>query len=266
MKCKQQSSAQSGPWYALRISLAAILMMSVVAAIPQPADGAVTFFNESANSPGDPASSAAAETAYLAAIPGAGYTAFTEGFSASAFDPGRTYPSTAVSLTNQGITWHSSAGDYLGLSDAGSGVSPWLIYSKGGSPEEESHAVPATIFGESTRTLYGIGMWVNGNKGKLNLILDDGAPMKFVMITGYDTNDPPEPFKSTIGLSNTPQFFGVIVPDGFTKFQLLEVDGTLGDQALMWSSNFTFAVPEPAAIAVLAIGGFLLLRRRRVRP
>ena len=264
MKFKQQASAQSGPRYALRISFAAILMMSVVAAFPQPADGEVTFFNESANSPGDPASSAAAEAAYLAAIPGAGYAAFTEGFSASAFDPGRIYPSTAVSLTNQGITWHSSAGDYLGLSDAGSGVSPWLIYSKGGSPEE-SHAVPATIFGESTRTLYGIGMWVNGNKGKLHLILDDGAPMKFVMILGYDDNEPPEPIKSTIGLSNTPQFFGVIVPDGFTKFQLLEIDGTLEDQALMWASNFTFAVPEPATIGVLAFGGCLLLRRRHIR-
>jgi hypothetical protein len=265
MKFKQQASAQSGPRYALRISFAAILMMVVVAESPEPADGAVTFFNESANSPGDPASSAAAETAYLAAIPGAGYTAFTEGFSASAFDPGRIYPSTAVSLTNQGITWHSSTGDYLGLSDAGGGASPWLIYSKGGSPQESLHAVPATIFGESTRTLYGIGMWVNGNKGKLNLILDDGAPMKFVMITGYDTHDPPEPFKSTIGLSNTPQFFGVIVPDGFTKFQLLEIDGTLEDQAQMWASNFTFAVPEPATMSLLALGGIALLRRRRNR-
>ncbi len=264
MSSKQQASAQGVQRRTMGIFLAVILSLGVLVAIVQPVRGDVTKFNEWALSPGDPVDSTAAGAAYLSALSGAGYTTFTEGFTSSAFDPGRS-PLWADTLTNQAITWHSSAGDHLSLSDAGGGASPWLIYSKGGSPQESLHAVPATIFGESTRTLYGIGMWVNGNKGKMHLILDDTLDLKFVRIVGYDTNDPPEPFKETIGLSNTPQFFGVMVPDGFTKFQLLEVDGTLEDQALMWASNFTFATPEPAALGVLAIGGFLLLRRRHAR-
>ena len=202
---------------------------------------------------GDPLDDAAAQQAYFDAIAAGGYVSFFEGFTASPWDDARSTISggthVAVSVDSQGITWRSSDGDYITTADASSGVTPWHIYSKGGSPEESLHAVPATLIGESSSTLYGIGMWVSGgppDKGVLHVILDDTLDLKFQRITGYDNNVPPEPIKETMRLSSAKQFYGVLAPDGFTKFQLLEVEGTLTDQVLMWAADFTFAeAPTP---------------------
>jgi hypothetical protein len=153
-------------------------------------------------------------------------------------------PHVATSIVSKDITWRSSEGDYITTADSAYGVTPWNLYSKGGSPQERLHAVPATIIGQSTSTLYGIGMWVSGGppgKGKLHLILDDTYDLKFQQIVGYENGDPEEPMKETIRLTSGKQFFGAIVPQGFTKFELLEVSGVLEDQVLMWASDFIFA-------------------------
>jgi len=66
---------------------------------------------------------------------------------------------------------------------------------------------------------------------------------------------------------------------GFTLIELLvslsqiagdfDSDGDVdGDDFLLWQSNFPFptslsAVPEPHSLAMLALGGLLMLRRRR---
>ena len=236
---------------------------------------AATIYNVSAYAPNDPATDSAAQQAYLDAIEAAGYGSFFEGFADAPWDVARS-TSTAVSVTNQGIMWHSSDGDYITTSGANSGVTPWHIYAKGGSPAEQLHAVPATITGESSQTLYGIGMWVSGgppSKGKLSLIIDDVTTFKFQRITGYENNDPQEPIKETIRLTSGKQFFGLIVPEGFTKFQLLETEGVLEDQVLMWGADFTFAAapaPEPDASSLLFIAIVIGLaafvwRRNRLR-
>lgn len=239
---------------------------------------AATVFNVAAFAPDDPDTDAAAQQAYLDAVDAAGYAALFEGFTDAPWDAARSTvvggQHVATSITNQGITWHSSVGDFITTSDASSGVTPWHIYSKGGSPQEQLHAVPATIIGESAQPLYGIGMWVSGGppaKGKLHLIIDDATTFKFERITGYQNGDPQEPIKETIRLQSGKQFFGVIVPAGFTKFQLLETEGVLEDQVLMWGADFTFAatpVPEPDASVLLAaamaivLAGFLLRRNQ----
>ncbi len=41
--------------------------------------------------------------------------------------------------------------------------------------------------------------------------------------------------------SSFKQFFGVIVSQGFITFQLLDIEGVLGDQKQMWTADFTFA-------------------------
>ena len=225
-----------------------VITFAVAASLSATASHAVTIFNVSAFAPSDPATDAAAQQEFLDAVGASGYGTFFEGFTDAPWDVARSTvvggPHAVTNVTNQGITWRSSAGDFITTSDANSGVTPWHIYSKGGSPQEQLHAVPATIIGESSQTLYGIGMWVSGGpptKGKLHLIIDDAATYKFERITGYENNDPQEPIKETIRLGSGKQFFGVVVPEGFTKFQLLETEGVLEDQVLMWGADFTFA-------------------------
>jgi len=229
-----------------------LIVGAVVAAIFQcQADGEISRFNRFAIDPSTPADDQAAQEAYLNAAIAGGYSTFFEGFTGSMWNGARSTivggPHLATSIVSKDITWRSSDGDYITTADSAYGVTKWNLYSKGGSPQEQLHAVPATIIGQSSTTLYGIGMWVSGgppNKGKLHLILDDTYDLKFQQIIGYDPGeppDPPEPIKETLRLSSGKQFFGAIVPQGFTKFQLLEVSGTLEDQALMWASDFVFA-------------------------
>lgn len=246
--------------------------------------GQITRFNVSAFAPGNPASDAEAQAAYLQLLAAEGYDRFFEGFEGAAWDTARSTivggTHIAASIESQGITWRSSEGDFITTSDANSGVSPWHIYSKGGSPQEQFHAVPATIIGESSTMLYGMGFWVSGGppgKGKLNLILNDTTVLKFQAVTGFDDNDPPEPLKETSRLTSAKQFYGVVVPEGFNKFQLLELDGVIEDQVLMWAADFTFAVdmndpraavvPEPRGLAFTAVAllgfGFWRFTRRK---
>ena len=213
----------------------------------------ISTFNKFALDPATPVDDQAAQDAYLTAAIAGGYSTFFEGFSGSMWDAARSTivggPHVATSIVSKDITWQSSDGDYITTADSAYGVTEWNLYSKGGSPQEGLHAVPATIIGQSATTLYGIGMWVSGGppvKGKLHLIIDDTYDLKFQQITGYDPGeppDPPEPIKETLRLTSGKQFFGAIVPQGFTKFQLLEVSGVLEDQVLMWASDFIFAGP-----------------------
>ena len=65
--------------------------------------------------------------------------------------------------------------------------------------------------------------------------------MKFQRVTGFENGDPEEPIKETIRLDSAKQLFGAVVPQGFNTFRLLEVEGVLEDQKLMWAADFTLA-------------------------
>jgi hypothetical protein len=228
-----------------------LIVGALTAVICQSQAGAeISRFNRFAFDPATPVDDQAAQEAYLNAAIAGGYSTFFEGFSGSMWDAARSTivggPHVATSIVSKDITWRSSDGDYITTADSAYGVTEWNLYSKGGSPQEGLHAVPATIIGQSATTLYGIGMWVSGGppgKGKLHLIIDDTYDLKFQQITGYENGDPEEPMKETLRLTSGKQFFGAIVPQGFTKFQLLEVSGALEDQVLMWASDFIFAGP-----------------------
>lgn len=258
--------------HACRIALGALVWILAVWMVPE-ARSQLTTYNVSAFAPGSPATDAGAQAAFLNAVASAGYSTFFEGFTSSPWNAARSSitegESVAASIQSQGITWCSSAGDFITTSAANSGVTPWHLYSVGGTPEEALHAVPATLIGESVRPLYGIGVWVGGGpplKGKLNVILDDARVAAFQQNIGYDSNVPPEPIKETIRLDSTKQFFGVLDPQGFTKFQLLETEGVLSDQVLMWTADVTFAyVPEPRSVSGVALGlvGIAGIRLRR---
>lgn len=240
---ENQSSCERGATFSSRF-IVALIFTGMLAWQSPAAIGEIVTYNVDAFAPGDPIDSNAAEAAFLGAVSTSGYATFQEGFEDSVWDVTRS-PGFAASVDSQGINWHSSVGDFITtVDDVGSDTPRFHIYSKGGSPGE-LHAVPATIIGQSSETLYGLGMWVGGSgvKGKLNVILDDSTVLKFQRVTGYDVNppDPPEPIKETIRLTSQKQFFGVVAPQGFTKFQLLEVEGVLEDQILMWAADFTFA-------------------------
>ena len=214
---------------------------------------AQTTYNISANAPGDPATHALAEAAYLTDLAGGGYGTFFEGFESAAWDGVRSTVvggyHTAPSITNGGITWTTNPGDVITTSNQGSTSNPdWQIYGKGTDPGE-FHSVPGTLIGQSDRTLYGMGFWISGGppgKGKINVILDDTTVVEFKQITGYENGDPEEPIKDPIFLGSAKVFFGLLEPVGFTKFEILELEGMLEDQVLVWADSFTFAVTQLA--------------------
>jgi hypothetical protein len=235
----------------------------------------IVTYNASAFAPGDPADDEAAEQAFLDHLATAGYATIFEGFTDSAWDTARSTATggtqVASSVTNLGTTWHSSPGDFITTSDANDGVSPWHLYSKGGSPLESLHAVPATIFGESVGPRYALGVWVSGGppgKGKLQIILDDAIALNFEAVTGFENGNPQEPIKESLRLTSAKQFFGLIAPQGFTKFQLLETEGVLEDQVLMWAADVTLTTaPEPPSELSLEVTSLVLLvlASRRLR-
>jgi hypothetical protein len=226
-------------------TLSSLLVVTISVSYLFEATGEIITFNAEAFAPGDPVDDQAAQTAYLNAVAAAGYSTFSEGFIGSQWDSVRS-PVTATSVVSRGINWHSSDGDFITtVIDSDVAETRYQIYSKG-TAFGGLHAVPATIIGESNTMLYGIGMWVDASapKGKLHVVLDDTIDLKFRRVIGYDENppDPPEPTKETVRLTHAKQFFGVLAPQGFMKFQLIEVGGTLEDAILMWATDFTFAV------------------------
>ncbi len=254
----------------------ALLTLSILLSCLQIASAAIITFNVSANAPGDPIDDVAAEAVFMDVLSVAGYHVFDERFTGTQWDSVRSSITlgthSATNIVSKGIDWHSSVGDFITTSAINSdNQAPWQIYSKE-TATGGLHAVPATIIGDSTQTLYGVGMWVSGSfGGKLNMIFDGNTanPVSFKRITGYENNDPNEPIKESIFLDSSKQFFGVIVTEGFQTFQLLETEGVPEDQKLMWASKFKFAtaVPEPSSLPVstAALFGLLGIRRRKIQ-
>ena len=123
----------------------------------------------------------------------------------------------AATITHQGITWSSP--DRISTS-LGAGKTGYGLFA-------HEHQIPDRLAGESSELLLGIGFWARSNTppAKLHLVLDGGLTVDF-----NDTT-----------LSTTPIFYGVIVPEGFTRFELVEQEGTLGDAKLFSADSFTFA-------------------------
>lgn len=227
----------------LRCGLLAVFLSGIVWGVEP------TTYNTHAFSTNDPIDSIAAEVAFLDAVATGGFSTFSEDFEASVWNATRS-PGYVISVLSHGITWHSSAGDGLRStrdSDSYENPQPYMIW--GHDPASEWHPVPNTVIGESETKLYGIGFWADGTgtKGKIKVIFDDAFEEKFQRITGYDHNppDPPEPIKETVRLDYSKEFFGVYVPEGFNKFQLLEFAGEPDEVVLMWMRTFTFAYLPP---------------------
>jgi hypothetical protein len=85
-----------------------------------------------------------------------------------------------------------------------------------------------------------------------------GAVINFIL-DGNDLNpigfDGVPPFSG----SSNHLFFGVIDTDGFTQFEVREIEGTIGDEELIWADDFTIAVPFAPAVPSLVGAGLVAL-------
>ncbi|MBC8231591.1 hypothetical protein H8E77_18735 [bacterium] len=170
------------------------------------------------------------EVRYLNALAAFGYSSFQEGFEDDAIwgsvrttIPGG--PQTAKSITSLGITWtaNNDNGEVTtGNGPARRGQWGFFCLPHGDFP----NGITDGFIGTSAATLFGFGGWVETNTppAAINIIIDD--------IKVIDFEDVP--------LDTRHRFFGVIDTNGFTKFEIRELEGTLGDQKFIFADDFTF--------------------------
>ncbi|MFZ5784874.1 MAG: PKD domain-containing protein, partial [Acidobacteriota bacterium] len=161
------------------------------------------------------------EASYLAALTAIGRSPLAEGFEGSAWsgvrttDPGN--PQIAPSVTSQGITWSGSDAITTNQWTARNG---WALYDDpGGDPD--------ILNGSSANTLYGIGGWFTTSTGTTSIRL----------YVGGVTAD-----NATLALTGDYAFIGLVVPAGFTTFQVLDTEGTPTDPEHWFCDDFTFGV------------------------
>jgi len=95
--------------------------------------------------------------------------------------------------------------------------------------------------GTAVASLCGVGGWIEGTYAKIEFIID-----------GDRAN--PVGFGANAGVTHQPKFFGVIVPEGFTTFEIHETEGKAEDQKLLFADDFWFGF--------LPTGMWLSVRRR----
>ena len=153
------------------------------------------------------------------------------------------------SITNLGLTWEHrfTPNGNVTTGDAGGDVhnGNWLFYAT----PHHGYGVPGldctlpgecsdgfTVTSGSAGPLYGIGGWFIGAGGaEFKVLLDD------VEVPGAGGS-----------ANNTWQFYGVIDTDGFSKVDIMEISGTLGDYNFIWADDFTFGAttlpPSPGGV------------------
>ncbi|MEJ8567301.1 hypothetical protein [Elongatibacter sediminis] len=208
------------------------------------------------------------EAEFLAALSALGLPVTHEGFESAAWDGVRSSivdgAHTAPSVSSNGLVWSAnnlSSEITTGVGAALSGQ--YGVYSNPhGSYENPDPGADCYTPGEcgdgfrgvaENGILYAIGGWVETNTpyAKLGLYLGDYPtnPIDF-----GETCDPPESENcvshSTIGTQS--QFFGVIDPAGFDRFEFRELEGKLeiggGDIKLIFADDFRFSLGEPELV------------------
>ena len=199
------------------------------------------------------------EADYLAALSTLGLQVTHEGFESAAWDGVRT-PTTAPSVSSHGLVWTANnLSSEITTSEGAARTGQYGVYSyPHGSYASPDPGTDCYVPGEcgdgfrgypETGVLHAIGGWVRTNTpyAKLGLFLGDypANPVDF-----GETCDPPESencvSNSTIGTQ--PQFFGVIDPAGFERFEFRELEGKLeiggGDLKYIFADDFSFSLGE----------------------
>lgn len=171
------------------------------------------------------------EATFLAALASQGYPAAQEGFEDdAAWGSVRSSivggSNTAPSITNLDVTWTSiSPNNNITTGSGAARTGNWGFYSLPHGDYE--NGIGDGFSGTGLQPLVAIGGWITTNTppAKLGLLLD-GIAVDFgaadVLGTQY-------------------RFFGAIAPGGFFQFDFRELEGTIGDQKLIFGDDFTFA-------------------------
>lgn len=199
------------------------------------------------------------EASFLADLGSLGYVQVHEGFESEAVW-GVTRDQVVAQVTSSGMVWtanNPTSGITTGTGSALTGL--YGFYSiPHGSYNNPPPGVTCFTPGEcgdgwrgraADGLIYAIGGWVETNTpfAKIGLFLGEYPDNE---VDFGETCDPPESENcygnSTIG--TTPQFFGVIDPDGFERFEYRELEGKLeidgGDIKYIFSDDFYFVLSE----------------------
>ena len=202
-----------------RTTAAACLVGAMVLVLAPSARAQVTTYQDEAT-----------YLAALAAIPGAG--TILEGFEDAGTWGAARFPSTAASVTSQGIAWTANnATSRITTSGGAAQTGNWGVFAlphgittgDPNAPQRDGFIGTWTAVG----TLIGAGGWVTTST--------PGAEIRFAL-DGTEVT-----FASPVLLGGF-KFFGAINPAGFTAFEVFEVQGTVQDQKLIFADDFTFGV------------------------
>ena len=218
------------------------------------------------------------QTAFLSDLAALG-TVVHEGFEGSAWDGVRSSISggfiTAPSISSLGVTWTSNnpaGGVTTGGGPALTGDWGFYAYPHGSyATTNEDCTDPVSVPGvcgdgflgsADSGVFYGVGGWIETNTPSAKLGMFIGAYNQ----DNYD-QPPADTFSNEVDFGETcdsneencsdnaiistqHKFFGVIDSDGFSQFEYREMEGTNGDQKLIFADDFYFAGSEITAIPV----------------
>ena len=188
------------------------------------------------------------EAAFQAEIAALGHSTIFEGFESGPWEAVRT-PNHLPEVVNQGIRWTSNHPDPPAENPISTTSGPphtgqWAVYDPDhgyatGTISECDVDVPPEhclyhdgVTGTSEGgLLYGVGGFISGMwYSNVSIVLDDGLPLG----------------GGKIGPAH--QFFGVIYTPGFTKFQVRELDGKVGQALYVWADDFTIVTDATSSV------------------
>lgn len=217
------------------------------------------------------------EAAFLSDLAALG-SVVHEGFEGSTWDSVRSSISggfiTAPSVSSLGVTWTSNnptGGVTTGSGPALTGDWGFYAYPHGSYDiNNTACADPVSIPGvcgdgflgsADSGVFYGVGGWIETNTpfAKLGMFIGaynqenyDPSTDAFSNEVDFgetcDSNDENCSDNAIIGTQH--KFFGVIDSDGFSQFEYREMEGTNGDQKLIFADDFYSAGSEISAIPV----------------
>jgi len=175
------------------------------------------------------------EATYLSDLAALGSSTFQEGFEDDgAWGTVRSTISggtnTAPIITSMGISWtpnNPNSEITTGQGPARTGL--WGFYEL---PHGDfGNGVTDGWIGTSQDPLWGVGGWIETNTpfAEVEMILD-GDTLNLVDFGDHL-------------VTTQHQFFGVIDTNGFTTFEVREIEGTLEDQKFIFSDDYTFGLP-----------------------